>query len=884
MPKKKVTVRKKSHALLKRAFTRSHRNVGSGPESSDSDPQSTFRLRKTLAKNMGNEEPIAEPMSIDNALMDDLDIQRVLMQPYVEDPVIPKAVDLGKEALHGGESSDDCILDEEVCTFQLPKRNTAGLIEFPKTLPQSALREVDNNSPVPGPSGLQQRLRSSPVDLAFEGDDNDSEYVPEENPFGSGDSTEEDEEDADDVSLRFQIPDIGLDEGADAENQANDAGDNANNSENSNHQAAHDEQLQDEADDVFHLDLDFLVESFQTVIESHPGMSKSCAIDMWALFRNLLNNLTPYCPASIREAYGDVPTYYTILRKYAKEYPKCRMDFVIEDLEKEMDSPERIIKLTEQDKFPRKRYGGNKYKLVHELTYFPVKETYDFMRIRHEIGCDNMVPVILGIDGVPEARSNSVSLAVAHMAIKPCHAKPIPMIVSRSKVSNKYMTYYEVMERLYKECLAHDIPVAYIIADKPCRAAILYQRNPPSPSTCEYCWQVAVTFRYVKLDRYGKETNKKGTKKTFIYDHTCVLKTQESILQVIDNPNALREEQGGYYGRTCLIDTLPLGVPMDYMHGQCLGNIKRLLSLLISIPGNDSIKKCFLTVPMYSMGLLNEGLSQVRCPSDFNRMIRNFDFANLKAEELRNYGLFFFLILIKASPSSDIRRQVLIRYMYLFRSFLCLDDLDLEKAREHCNLRELALQFEKAFISSFGQYHVVYTVHTIHHLEELRQLGPLTETSAFPAESMFGSFLRGFTSGTTSVAKQGMNYVLERYGSGRHRCRKRIVYKPYTGNQKVDDSLAYTRSIGGQYKFWKIIESDLKLKKCKAVEFACTRCFFHLPELPRGLNMSMCGIFRRLPQISDVPREFLFKEFHGKLIQIDDFIATCPLPVLYEST
>lgn len=57
----------------------------------------------------------------------------------------------------------------------------------------------------------------------------------------------------------------------------------------------------------------------------------------------------------------------------------------------------------------------------------------------------------------------------------------------------------------------------------------------------------------------------------------------------------------------------------------------------------------------------------IKVPTEFSRRIRNVDFANYKAEEYRNLGLFFFINVSKAFPDSQKKHKklwLLLGYLY----------------------------------------------------------------------------------------------------------------------------------------------------------------------------------------------------------------------------
>ncbi|PHQ71629.1 MAG: hypothetical protein COB97_01355 [Paracoccus sp.] len=118
---------------------------------------------------------------------------------------------------------------------------------------------------------------------------------------------------------------------------------------------------------------------------------------------------------------------------------------------------------------------------------------------------------------------------------------------------------------------------------------------------------------------------------------------------------------------------------------------------------------------------LNKVLEKQRVPCEFSRRTRGLG-AGLKAEELRNLGLFHFPIVLE-ELQSDATKLVWALAAYLLRAYCCVDE---ELAATTANKRrDLTERMISAFVRAFGENAATYNLHSALHLERLRELGPL---------------------------------------------------------------------------------------------------------------------------------------------------------------
>ena len=120
-----------------------------------------------------------------------------------------------------------------------------------------------------------------------------------------------------------------------------------------------------------------------------------------------------------------------------------------------------------------------------------------------------------------------------------------------------------------------------------------------------------------------------------------------NIVQEIENdPDLVNTNPDfckGIKGRSLFLDQpqfhMIIDIPVEYMHGMCIGVVKRTVSLTFNVGENrPRITKRKRTSP----AMFNEKIKCIQFLREFSRRGRNLDFSVFKAAEYRNLVLFFF--------------------------------------------------------------------------------------------------------------------------------------------------------------------------------------------------------------------------------------------------
>ena len=101
--------------------------------------------------------------------------------------------------------------------------------------------------------------------------------------------------------------------------------------------------------------------------------------------------------------------------------------------------------------------------------------------------------------------------------------------------------------------------------------------------------------------------------------------------------NLSADDVQGFVGRSKFLDIPNFDfihcIPTEYMHGVCLGVMKRLLEVTFSV-GEKRVR--VTTRKLSSPFLYNQLMREIKVPREFSRRARQLDLSVLKAQELRN--------------------------------------------------------------------------------------------------------------------------------------------------------------------------------------------------------------------------------------------------------
>ena len=527
----------------------------------------------------------------------------------------------------------------------------------------------------------------------------------------------------------------------------------------------------------------------------------------------------------------------------------------------------------------------------------------------------------LSCDGVSESKSTSISLDVYSIKFKGCRTiYPIRIVRPIKKINIDHSLQLNLA---INDISDNGCTITHFIGDNPKRANAKKCLCFSSWYPCEYCLakgtkvvtnNVEISKKKDNLDMQKKiviekiaqitslpstsedELDKlKNLEKELTEAHKKLKPKKSNIvwpkssanapprtredtfekIQCIENGQQLSiDEAKGVNGRSLLFD-LPYfdfvhDVPVDYLHTGCLGVTKRCVELCFKVGENrPRITKRPLSSPL----TFNRLISKIKVFKEFNRRVRDLDFAVYKGQEFRNLSLFMFPLIVKCFEDDAEEIDMWLYLAYMMRSGVL-------PAEEFATVSSAVIEdcctkFYSIYQALFGVKNCTYNTHVFpSHLLKMRADGPLTSTSAFPFESFYGELRNAFVPGTVSTLKQIISNVLIKRVICNHSCEKEI-YISAKDTPMECNSIVYCYS-DQKYTIYKVIsieENDLLCQEIEKIE-----CSF--PQTP-NVNWTLVGVFKKgliYDEEQVIPRE----NVKGKVLIIDDLLITCPTNVLQE--
>ena len=551
----------------------------------------------------------------------------------------------------------------------------------------------------------------------------------------------------------------------------------------------------------------------------------------------------------------------------------------------------------------------------------------DIVKIHSEV-CPSLPDdsIQTSIDGVAEAKSNSVSLDVYSSKFNRCRYIYPHRIVR--PLRKEFVDNREQLRKVIYDWKENNIRIDVAVADQPKRAFLKYCLNFASLFPCEYCFaretkfmckkqvsensvNTSKTMIKDKIKRIRESKNPKksaGTLKVLqkllldleqeiskkarqitVWPPSTAnkeLRTKEKILEIVtkieeneadeESDPLSKEEKKGVVGRSELLDLdyfdFVNHVPPEYMHLVCLGVVKRLTELTFNVGTN---RPRVTNRKLSSTKMFNILMSKTKVLLEFSRRSRNLDFAVYKAEEFRNLILFFFPYVLECLEKNAKERSVWLYLAFMIRSCVLPDseyfNVDVNQIVLSCE------KFYKLYEKLFGPNNCTYNTHVLSsHLPQLRELGPLTKTSAFKFESFYGEIRNSFTPGTPSPLKQVFENILLKRALAPHSCEKSTTITNYD-TALTSNSLVYTY-VNDKVTMYKVLDIDTANEVATCHEQGKFTCEFK--ETPE-LSWSSVGVFQKgaiCKDIINVPQS----EIAGKVIKVGSLLITCPDNVLKE--
>ena len=151
-------------------------------------------------------------------------------------------------------------------------------------------------------------------------------------------------------------------------------------------------------------------------------------------------------------------------------------------------------------------------------------------------------------------------------------------------------------------------------------------------------------------------------------------RTKQEIKRIVEKIERgdpmTKDEKKGIVGKSPFLDIeyfdIVRDIPTEYLHGTCLGVVKRLVSLTSNVGiTRPRATKRKLTPP----SVFNLLICKVKGTREFSRRVRNLDFSVLKGQEYCNIILFYFpIVILCIDEEYDEERKVWLFLAYMVRA------------------------------------------------------------------------------------------------------------------------------------------------------------------------------------------------------------------------
>ena len=549
-------------------------------------------------------------------------------------------------------------------------------------------------------------------------------------------------------------------------------------------------------------------------------------------------------------------------------------------------------------------------------------------------------PIIqLSLDGIQESKSSSNTLDCYCVKFNHCqNIYPIRIIKPCEKF--KYDEKQE-LKNVLDDLNANGVTIDCAVLDQPKRSFARCAKCFSAKYACEYCESCAVTYidssnkkakeikkRFQEEERMlsqqlsqlqetqegsedeeinelqsrlqdlnkekDAELQKTGRKQLTWPKSTMngPPRTLNNIREITDeierNPEIVKTDPHfckGIKGRSLFLNQpsfhLIKDAPCEYMHLVCLGVTKRMVELTFKVGENrDRVTKRKLSPPV----TFNLKIKDIQLTREFSRRCRNLDFGVMKASEFRNILIFFFPIVIDCiEVKFKKEREIWLHLVFMVRACVIPNeefrDIDDEKVNYACE------QFYTLYEKTYGQINCTYSIHAVSHILKIRQNRPLTYKSAFKFENFFSELRNLFQPGTVSPLKQVFQNCYAKRLLAFHHCEKKTFFsakKTQKPGKKMNpgkeiNHLIYT------YDEDRVLTMFIIIEIIDEDTFKCNIQGKYKANLPLSnvYDWSKVGVYRA-GAVSEELKIIKRQEISGKVIQVQNYLITCPNNVLHE--
>ncbi|KAG8171808.1 hypothetical protein JTE90_006165, partial [Oedothorax gibbosus] len=495
-----------------------------------------------------------------------------------------------------------------------------------------------------------------------------------------------------------------------------------------------------------------------TLIKMHCTLPNFCPKSVY-LFKKFLA-----CQQKVDNIYY-CSTCYTTHKNAYSVCPQCK-SVQLKDCNfiNQLSASNQLKSILER---PGVLHSINDNKVKHVCNSGKICDLYDgrvYKKFKEEHGNDNNLTFMWFTDGAALFKSSNVSIWPLYLAIN-----ELPF-VQRFKPQNLILVALWVGERkpdmnLFFRCcdnFLNDVGkglsvvvngVSHFVkehilcgtCDLPAKCSILNMIQFNGSYGCAKCLQKGETYKEqgatkarcgrVQVYPFEETIDKPHRTHMATMNHAKEACNKKSVVFGIKGPSQL----------SLYVPDIIRSTGLDYMHGVCLGVMKKVLSLFL----DPTYSKSDFSLLKFRT-LIDQSIQSISVPHMFQRVPRSVNLIkNWKASEFKNFLLYF---------SVPVFRPIL-NGTYFEHHMLLVYGISI-LLKENISHSELVLaehalwHYVYLFQQLYGKRHMSANVHNLLHLaDSVRDLGPLWASSCFGWESVNG-FLIKCVHGTQYVQTQ----------------------------------------------------------------------------------------------------------------------------------
>lgn len=425
-------------------------------------------------------------------------------------------------------------------------------------------------------------------------------------------------------------------------------------------------------------------------------------------------------------------------------------------------------------------------KIVRPGKYYHVGLTDNLIKQYENVSdTPDEISVVIGIDGLPIARSSSSQIWPILGYSKPGQQNifiiGIYWGLAKPFDSNEFLHDFVIeMSSLISNGLEIQnkkisIKIEAFCCDAPAKSFLLKTKGHTGLSSCSKCTIEGEHSRYRTSFPYILPVPSNRSHESF------VARSQEEYHT--SNINTILLDLPGFN----IIDSFPL----DYMHLCCLGVMRKMFLLWLN---NGPLT---VRIPNSKVKLMSSNLRYIKdfIPIEFCRKPRDIEeICRFKATELRQILLYTGQLIFK----NILTKECYEHFMCLNVAMIILISPDLNAYIGFA--KKLLIYFVKMFETIYGRHLISHNVHGLLHLcEDYKKYGPLDNTSCFP----FENYLHGLKS-MVRKHERPLEQIIKRYKE------RQLFITPkqseptnqaiYSFKREHHDGPVPNNKIGNQYK------------------------------------------------------------------------------------